>query len=88
MQKLHDDLLTARLESVLDAGVAHILWNELYRWYDTKKIAARTLRDLNQRWFDLTGGECGSLMKVEGMSGIFLMAEHSINVVYNDGDDE
>ena len=88
MQKRHDDLLTARLESVIDAGVAHILWNELYRWYDVKKIAARTLRDLEQRWSDLTNDQFGPLMKVEGMSGVFLMAENSICLVYKGSDDE
>lgn len=88
MQKRHDDLLTARLENVLDAGVAHILWSELYRWYGVQKIAARTIRDLKQRWIDLTGGELGSLMQVRGMDGIFLMAETSISPVYEASDEE
>lgn len=46
MEKRHDDVLNARLESVMTAGVAHVLWKELYLWYGVQKIAARTIRDL------------------------------------------
>lgn len=82
MEKRHDDMLTTRLETVLNAGVAHILWKEIYMWYDVQKIAARTLRNLADRWEDLTEGEHGKLMQVTGSSGVFLMAEKSIEPIH------
>ncbi|MEQ8744112.1 hypothetical protein [Parasphingorhabdus sp.] len=84
MQKRHDNLLTARLEHVVDAGVAHILWNELYTWYDVKKIAAGTYRDLNQRWDEITDGDEGRLMKIEGAGGIFLAAENEVMPLFEE----
>ena len=81
MQKRHDDILSARLEQVVHAGVAHILWNELYTWYETQKIAARTWRDLSQRWDEISEGDEGRLMKVEGSGGIFLISEESIAAI-------
>ena len=50
MEKRHNDTLTDRFEHILNAGCVHILWSELYRWYEVKKIAAGTYRDLTQRW--------------------------------------
>lgn len=84
MQKNHDNLLTARLEQAQHAGVAHVLWNELYTWYDVQKIAARTYRDLSNRWDELTDGDDGKLMKVEGAGGIFLFAQGEVSPVYED----
>lgn len=78
MDKRHDDIINARLETVLTAGVAHILWTELYRWYDVQKIAARTVRDLIERWEELSHGEHGRLMQIPGSGGIFLVAERNI----------
>lgn len=78
MEKRHDDLLSARLESVMTAGVSHVLWTELYLWYGVQKIAARTLRDIIARWDELSRGEHGRLMQIQGSGGIFLTAEKYI----------
>jgi hypothetical protein len=75
MERRHQDALTNRLEEALLNGVSHITWEELYLWYDVKKIAARTYRDLNERWRTLSDGEKGPLMKVEGRGGIFVHGE-------------
>jgi len=75
MEKRHSDTLTDRLEHILDAGCAHILWTELYRWYEVKKIAAGTYRDLAERWHEVSGGKHGTLQVVDGDGGIFLIAK-------------
>lgn len=54
MERRHDDELTARLEEILTKGCTYISWNELYIWYDVQKIAARTYRDLSERWDEIT----------------------------------
>lgn len=54
MERRHDDELTSRLEEILTNGCAFISWSELYLWYDVQKIAARTYRDLSDRWDELT----------------------------------
>lgn len=84
MQKRHDNLLTARLEIIVHAGVAHVLWGELYTWYDVEKIAARTYRDLNQRWEEITEGSEGRLMKIEGSGGIFLTSEKKVQPLFEE----
>lgn len=78
MEKRHMDALTNRLERILDAGCAHILWTELYRWYGVKKIAAGTYRDIAERWQDISDGESGLLQKVDGEGGFFLLADSKI----------
>lgn len=75
MDKRHQDLLTNRLEDACLNGCSHVSWEELYRWYDVQKIAARTYRDLEARWQDMTEGSAGRLMKVEGRGGIFIYGE-------------
>lgn len=82
MEKRHDDQLTSRLEQVLTTGVAHILWAELYRWYDVQKLAARSYRDVVDRWEELTNGSQGRLMQVVGAGGVFLIAEKSVEPFY------
>ena len=77
MEKRHQDSLTNRLEEAFLHGCAHISWVELYHWYNVQKIAARTYRDLEVRWQDLTGGNVGRLMKIEGRGGIFVFGEKS-----------
>ena len=72
MEKRHQDSLTNRLEDAWLNGVSHVTWEELYLWYDTQKIAARTYRDLQNRWWDLTDGKGASLTKIEGRGGIFV----------------
>lgn len=56
MQKRHDDILTSRLEEIYTNGVAYVSWNELYLWYDVQAIAARTYRDLSNRWDEISAG--------------------------------
>lgn len=83
MEKRHDDLLTSRLEEIYTKGVTYISWNELYLWYDVQAIAARTYRDLVNRWDDLSSGwtkqdgtELGDLVFIRSPSkvntGMFL----------------
>lgn len=81
MDKRHQDALTNRLEDASLNGCSHVSWTELYRWYDVQKIAARTYRDLETRWQDLTEGKIGRLMKIEGRGGIFLFGQDSANKV-------
>lgn len=81
MDKRHQDSLTNRLEDACLNGCSHFSWDELYRWYDVQKIAARTYRDLEARWQDLTEGEAGRLMKVEGRGGIFVFGEKNAEKV-------
>lgn len=75
MDKRHQDSLTSRLEDAYINGCSHISWSELYHWYGVQKIAARTYRDIEARWYDVTEGEVGKLMKVEGRGGIFIYGE-------------
>lgn len=82
MEKRHDELLTTRLEEVYDNGVAFVTWGELYRWYDTLKIAAGTLRNLSERWDELSKGKHGPLIRVKNNGGMFLTAKKFIEPVY------
>ncbi len=81
MEKRHQDSLTNRLEDAFLNGCSHISWNELYQWYGVQKIAARTHRDLETRWQDVTENEVGRLMKIEGRGGIFIFGENSSSLV-------
>lgn len=81
MDKRHQDSLTSRLEDAYCNGCSHISWSELYHWYDVQKIAARTYRDLENRWQALTDGQRGRLMKVEGRGGIFVFGDSSARPV-------
>ena len=81
MEKRQQDLLSNRLEEASLNGCSHVTWNELYGWYDVQKIAARTYRDLEVRWQDMTQGKGGRLMKIEGRGGIFLFGEKNIEKV-------
>lgn len=81
MEKRHQDSLTTRLEDAFLNGCSHISWNELYLWYGVQKIAARTYRDLETRWQDVTENEVGRLMKIEGRGGIFVFGENSSALV-------
>lgn len=86
--KRYHDLLTTRLEQVLDAGHAFILKEELRRWYGKQKIAARTYRDLEARWQELTEDESGQLMRVSTPSGFHLLAEHSLQPISKEVDED
>lgn len=86
MQRRHFEILTNRLKHILNAGCVHILWKELYRWYDVQKLAARTYRDLAERWQDVSEGYKGHLRMVEGDGGIYLFAEEDIKPLPNSDD--
>lgn len=86
MEKSHDDLLTARLEEALLNGCSHITWSELYHWYGVQKIAARTTRDLQARWDELTDGKHGRLMQIEGRGGIYIFGEKKAKAVDSNGE--
>jgi hypothetical protein len=81
MERRHQDILTNRLEEAHLMGSSHLGWNELYRWYGVLKIAARTYRDLEERWQSITNGVSGKLMKVEGRGGIFIFGEDKASPV-------
>lgn len=85
MDRRHQDNLTNRLEDAHLLGCAHIAWNELYLWYGVQKIAARTYRDLEERWQALTDGEAGKLMKIEGRGGMFVFGEDKALAVDQNG---
>ena len=95
MQKRHDDLLTSRLEKILTEGCAYISWTELYLWYDAKALAARTYRDLSNRWDEISTGrtkadgtELGKLVFVQSVGtpspGIFVFGANMPDVVCGD----
>lgn len=46
-------------------------WNEIYLWYGVREIAARTLRDLDQRMKDVGGDKVRAKM-IAGRGGIFI----------------
>jgi len=83
MDKRHQNALTSRLEDAFLNGCSHITWNELYRWYGVQKLAARTWRDLQTRWEDISESE-SRLMRIEGRGGIFIYDEHCGQPVYPD----
>ncbi len=85
--KRHQDLLTSRLEDACLNGLTHITWNELYCWYDVQKIAARTYRDLEDRWQKITDGQHGHLKKIEGRGGIYIFGSNSAATVCPDIDE-
>lgn len=81
MKKRHQDLLTARLEDAYLNGVAHITIEELYCWYQIKKIAAGTRRDIEKRWQNLSDNKHGRLQQIEGRGGIFIFGSELIKDV-------
>lgn len=85
MERRHQDQLLNRLESGCFNGCAHITWEELYNWYKIQKIAAKTYRDLEERWQEISEGNKGVLMMVEGSGGIYIFAEESIKKVDSKG---
>ena len=85
MEKRHQDILTNRLEDAWLNGVSHLTWEELYLWYEVQKIAARTYRDLQNRWWDLTDGKAGILNRVEGRGGIYIFGAESVGKVDQKG---
>jgi hypothetical protein len=84
MNKTHASWMTVRLEEVVDRGVAHILWGELYRWYDTPRITINVWRDIVERWEEVADDEnrkdnekLGELRYIEGGGGIHLIAKNT-----------
>jgi len=88
MQRHHSDILTSRLETVMDEGCAHVLFSELYRWYGMRKLAARTWRDLEERWQEISDGESGSLHKIKGAGGLFLLAGDRMGLISDEAGEE
>jgi len=88
IQKRYDDLLTNRLEQVIDAGCVFVLKAELRRWYGKQKIAARTYRDLERRWQELTEGELGQLKCVRTSAGFHLIPEEWIRPIVSETDED
>jgi len=78
MERRHSDTLTSRLEQVLDGGWVYILWNELRRWYEVKKVAAGTYRDISERWQELSEGKKGPLQTVQVNDGFYLFAKGAV----------
>ena len=83
MDKRHQNALTSRLEDALLNGCSHVTWSELYRWYGVQKLAARTWRDLQTRWEDVSESE-SRLMRIEGRGGIFIYDENQCQPIYPD----
>ena len=75
MEKRHQDLIMNRLEDANLNGCSHFTWEELYRWYDVRKIAAKTYRDLEDRWIEISQNKAGCLMMIQGRGGIFVYGE-------------
>lgn len=96
IEKRHDELLTSRLEEIVTKGCTFIAWNELYLWYGVQKLAARTYRDLAERWDDIAAThdleELGKLAFVQsplkrgGTPGIYLFGSEMPQIV-NDYDE-
>ena len=86
MDRRHDDLLTARLETILDKGVTYITWNEIYRWYGVQKIAANTYRDIKSRWQEISQGKLGMLkaVNIPYTGGVYLIAEKHIKPFFDE----
>lgn len=80
MERHHDYELSRRLETVFDEGCVYVLKSELRRWYG-RKIAARTLRDLEERWQEISGGEAGPLKRIGNAGGIYLLAGDRIDLI-------
>jgi hypothetical protein len=72
----------------MDEGCAHILKSELHRWYDKKKIAARTYRDLEERWQEISEGQSGPLHRVWGAGGVFLLASDRVQSLAEEPEEE
>jgi hypothetical protein len=88
MERHHSDILTNRLEMVMDEGCAHVLRSELYRWYGKKKLAARTYRDLEERWQEISEGDSGPLYRIWGAGGFFLLAGDRMGLISEEAGEE
>lgn len=75
MERRYEELLTARLEDAALHGCSHITLNELRSWYGVGKLAARTWRDLCERWQEVTNRKEGQLMGVSGRDGWFIFGQ-------------
>jgi hypothetical protein len=88
VNKTHANRLTARLEKVVDRGMTHILWSELYRWYEAQRITVNVWRDIAERWEDVAddgnrqdGAKLGGLSSIEGAGGVFLVATNKVEAI-------
>lgn len=78
MERRHEEILTTKLEEVIDIGFSHLPWGQLYRWYEVKKLAAGTYRDLERRWQEVSRGQSGKLNYVEAHEGLLVFAEKAV----------
>jgi hypothetical protein len=73
MERRHEDLLTARIEEVIDKGWAFLWWWEAYRWYDQERLATNFWRDLKSRFDEETRKERSyELFILESDQGVLL----------------
>jgi hypothetical protein len=90
MDRGHERTLKARLEEAATQGCAHIASAELHQWYQVKKLAAATWRDLADRWEEAVDAaklyqpsfeDPGELMSINGKAGIFIFGEKRVERV-------
>lgn len=84
MEKRYDDRLMACLETVMDRGYCQLYWTELQRWYGKQKIAARTFRDIQQRWADLKGDENARLTCIRHYKHSWVLLDSERVVPFSD----
>lgn len=78
MEKRHEGTIISRLEDVFLNGCSHITDKELSHWYAVQRKGIELYRDLERKWQEISNGEKGELMKVNGRGGIYLFAEKDI----------
>ena len=53
MLRRHTEQLWARLDQLYANGTTFVSYNELYHWYNIKRLAKAPWRDINSRWQEL-----------------------------------
>ncbi len=53
MLQRHEQQLWVRLDELYANGTTFISYNELYHWYDIRRIAKKPWRDIKLRWGEL-----------------------------------
>ena len=81
MNRRHEWSLHTRLEDAFLHGCSQITWEELYLWYEVRKIAAGTWRDIARQWEEVTNGKGADLMKIETTAGICIFAANKMQRV-------
>ena len=73
VERRHNEELTLRLERVADTGHATLTKGELQRWYDIQRVAARTRRDMVERWQEIVDDGSRSLHCIERADSFLLL---------------